>query len=114
MTCGVPTTKGEFQLGNKRYCYPLTVIDYPSRYLLLCEAMDSTRGQPAFLAFERFVSGTRFAPGDSFRQWSALRFTQRTLQSLQTVVSFMNYGLGYIDLEEKTLQPLENPFGAKV
>jgi hypothetical protein len=25
----------------------------------------------------------------------------------------MNYGLGYIDLEEKTLQPLENPFGPK-
>ena len=30
------------------------------------------------------------------------------------LVSFMNYDLGYIDLEEKTLQPLENPFGAKV
>jgi hypothetical protein len=28
--------------------------------------------------------------------------------------SFMNYGLGYIDLEEKTLQPLDNPFGPKV
>jgi hypothetical protein len=25
----------------------------------------------------------------------------------------MNYDLGYIDLEEKTLQPLENPFGLK-
>jgi hypothetical protein len=28
--------------------------------------------------------------------------------------SFMNYDLGYIDLEEKTLQPLNNPFGPKV
>ena len=27
------------------------------------------------------------------------------------LVSFMQYDLGYIDLEEKTLQPLENPFG---
>jgi len=26
----------------------------------------------------------------------------------------MNYDLGYIDLEEKTLQPLNNPFGPKV
>jgi hypothetical protein len=26
----------------------------------------------------------------------------------------MNYDLGYIDLEEKTLQPLDNPFGPKV
>lgn len=27
------------------------------------------------------------------------------------LVSFMDYDLGYIDLEEKTSQPLENPFG---
>jgi hypothetical protein len=26
----------------------------------------------------------------------------------------MYYDLGYIDLEEKTLQPLNNPFGPKV
>lgn len=45
--------KGEFQLGNKRYCYPLTVTDHASRYLLLCEAMESNQEQPAFLAFER-------------------------------------------------------------
>ena len=30
------------------------------------------------------------------------------------LVSFMDYDLGYIDLEEKTLQPLENPFGPKL
>ena len=30
------------------------------------------------------------------------------------LVSFMEYDLGYIDLEEKTLQPLENPFSPKV
>jgi hypothetical protein len=30
------------------------------------------------------------------------------------LVTFMGYDLGYIDLEEKTLQPLENPFGPKV
>jgi hypothetical protein len=30
------------------------------------------------------------------------------------LVSFMDYDLGYIDLEEKTLQPLGNPFGPKV
>ena len=29
-------------------------------------------------------------------------------------VSLMDYDLGYIDLEEKTLQPLDNPFGPKV
>jgi transposase InsO family protein len=45
--------KGEFQLGNKSYCYPLTVTDHASRYLLLCEAMDSNKEETAFTAFER-------------------------------------------------------------
>jgi hypothetical protein len=27
------------------------------------------------------------------------------------IVSFMRYDLGYIDLEARTLQPLDNPFG---
>src|SRR5262249_5213143 len=38
--------KGEFKLGNGRYCYPLTVTDHASRYLLLCEALESTRPGP--------------------------------------------------------------------
>src|SRR3954468_22460940 len=45
--------KGEFRLGNGRYCYPLTVTDHASRFLLLCEALDSTREEPAITAFER-------------------------------------------------------------
>jgi len=45
--------KGEFQLADKRYCYPLTVTDHASRYLLLCEALQSNREDPAFMAFER-------------------------------------------------------------
>src|SRR6202021_4028441 len=44
--------KGEFKLGNKAYCYPLTVTDHASRYLLLCEAMESTKERLAFTAFE--------------------------------------------------------------
>ena len=27
------------------------------------------------------------------------------------LVSFFDYDVGYIDLEQKTLQPLDNPFG---
>jgi transposase InsO family protein len=45
--------KGEFRLGNNSYCYPLTVTDHASRYLLLCEALQSTREELAFTAFER-------------------------------------------------------------
>jgi transposase InsO family protein len=45
--------KGEFLLGNHKYCYPLTVTDHASRYLLTCEALSSTREDYAFTAFER-------------------------------------------------------------
>jgi transposase InsO family protein len=45
--------KGEFKLGNGKYCYPLTVTDHASRYLLLCEALDSTREDLAITAFEQ-------------------------------------------------------------
>lgn len=45
--------KGEFMLGNRRYCYPLTITDYSSRYLLACEALESTKSTLAFSVFER-------------------------------------------------------------
>jgi transposase InsO family protein len=45
--------KGEFKLGNGRYCYPLTVSDHASRYLLLCEALESTREAPVIEAFQQ-------------------------------------------------------------
>jgi len=45
--------KGEFMLGNKKYCYPLTITDYSSRYLLACEGLDSTKSTFAFTVFER-------------------------------------------------------------
>ena len=45
--------KGEFMLANRRYCYPLTITDFASRYLLTCEALTTTKEIPAFTAFER-------------------------------------------------------------
>ena len=30
------------------------------------------------------------------------------------LVSFLHYDLGYFDLEQKTLQPLDNPFGTRL
>jgi putative transposase len=34
--------KGEFMLADRRYCYPLTITDVASRYLLSCEALANT------------------------------------------------------------------------
>jgi transposase InsO family protein len=48
--------KGEFKLGNGRYCYPLTVTDQASRYLLACEAFESTKEAAVFEAFRRLFA----------------------------------------------------------
>src|SRR5207249_3702140 len=45
--------KGEFLLGNRQYCYPLTITDFASRYLLTCEALSSTQEKFAFTVCER-------------------------------------------------------------
>jgi putative transposase len=45
--------KGEFMLADQRYCYPLTVSDAASRYLLCCDALEGTKEVLAFSAFER-------------------------------------------------------------
>jgi len=45
--------KGEFMLANRRYCYPLTITDFASRYLLTCEALSTTQEKFAFTVFEQ-------------------------------------------------------------
>jgi len=45
--------KGEFMLADRRYCYPLTITDSTSRFLLCCEALESTKEAYAFTVFER-------------------------------------------------------------
>ena len=45
--------KGEFRLGSSNYCYPLTIQDAHSRYLLACEALASTAHSGAEPVFER-------------------------------------------------------------
>ncbi len=44
--------KGQFQLGNHRYCYPLTISDHFSRYVIACESLEDTKGAGALPAFE--------------------------------------------------------------
>src|SRR5215469_15882500 len=44
--------KGEFMLADRRYCYPLTISDFASRYLLGCDALATTKEEFAFSVFE--------------------------------------------------------------
>lgn len=45
--------KGEFRLTSSQYCYPLTVMDSFSRYLLGCEALRSTRFRGTWPVLQR-------------------------------------------------------------
>ena len=45
--------KGEFMLADRRYCYPLTITDFASRYLITCDALATTKETYTFPVFER-------------------------------------------------------------
>lgn len=44
--------KGQFRLGDGSYCYPLTITDARSRFLIACEGLDGTKAGPAQTVFE--------------------------------------------------------------
>jgi transposase InsO family protein len=50
--------KGQFRLGDRTYCYPLTITDQFSRYLLACEGMAAISDEAA-----------REACSEVFTQW---------------------------------------------
>jgi len=58
--------KGEFMLADHRYCYPLTITDFASRYLISCEGLSSTQAMSPSpsLSVPSRTSGCprRFAP----------------------------------------------------
>src|SRR5437763_150483 len=45
--------KGQFRLGNGRYCYPLTVADQVSRYLIVAHALPDVTLEPTWRRIER-------------------------------------------------------------
>jgi len=45
--------KGQFRMQNGSWCYPLTVMDHQSRYLLCCQALEGTGTDDTRKTFER-------------------------------------------------------------
>lgn len=45
--------KGQFRIGNGCWCYPLTVMDHKSRFLLSCRNLSGTRFQDTKAEFEK-------------------------------------------------------------
>jgi hypothetical protein len=76
--------KGEFRLAPGPYCYPLTVLDANSRYLLGCTALLSTATVPVKVVFTRLFerfglpevirsdNGIPFASANALARLSAL------------------------------------------
>lgn len=64
--------KGEFRLARGPYCYPLTVLDAKSRFLLGCTALCSTAALPVQLVFTRLFQ--RFGVPEVIRSDNGVPF----------------------------------------
>jgi putative transposase len=77
--------KGQFRMRNMEYCFPLTLSDFVSRFIISCESLSSTEVEPCFAVFEeafqeyglpsaiRSDNGTPFAGGNS--TWNLTRLS---------------------------------------
>lgn len=45
--------KGQFRLGNGQYCYPLTIADKVTRYLITCHGLSATELEPTWRVIAR-------------------------------------------------------------
>ena len=84
--------KGEFMLGNRRYCYPLTITDFASRYLLTCEASATTQETYAITVFER-TSATSACRARSGPITASVRVAARALWPEQAPVWWLRLGI---------------------
>jgi putative transposase len=76
--------KGEFRLGPGPYCYPLTVLDAQSRYLLGCRALLSTATVPVKVVFTRLFE--RFGLPEVIRSDNGVPFaSSNSLARLSTL-----------------------------
>lgn len=75
--------KGQFKTGDGIYCYPLTVTDGYSRYLLGCEALLSTKAEEAKPVFTRLFK--EFGLPQRIRSDNGVPFATPTLARLSTL-----------------------------
>lgn len=75
--------KGEFKLGNGRWCYPLTVMDDRSRYLLGVNAQTTTQTEVTRAAFIRLFKV--YGLPDRIRSDNGVPFASRATAGLSTL-----------------------------
>ena len=122
--------KGEFLLGNRRYCYPLTICDGYSRYILSCEALTSTNQRPAQKVFKRMFE--IYGLPSVIRTDNGIPFVTRAIHGLSRLsVYWMKLGIRHDRIEpgcpqqngrhermhrtlkDETARPPENTFAAQ-
>jgi transposase InsO family protein len=90
--------KGQFKTVDERYCYPLTISDYYSRFLLGCEALDSTKSEPAFRVFEEIFN--EYGLPNRIRSDNGAPFASTGLLGLTKLsVWFLRLGIGLERIE---------------
>jgi len=45
--------KGQFKMKKQGYCFPLTITDFTSRFIISCEALNGTSENPCYAVFEQ-------------------------------------------------------------
>lgn len=68
--------KGHFRLANKNYCYPLTVTDQFSRYLLACEALENNQEDPCIEVFDQLFE--KYGLPEAIRSDNGVPFASRS------------------------------------
>ena len=81
--CWSADFKGHFKMGNGRYCYPLTVTDNVSRYLLGCQALTTTAVAEAKPVFTRLFR--EFGLPIRIRTDNGVPFATNTLARLSSL-----------------------------
>jgi transposase InsO family protein len=72
--------KGQFRMLNNQYCYPLTITDHFSRYLLCCEGLSGTKNEESFPVFERVFK--EFGLPEAMRSDNGCPFASQALFGL--------------------------------
>ena len=90
--------KGHFRTGNGVYCYPLTVADQHTRYLLACEGLLSTRGAGVRPVFEKLFKENGLP--DGILSDNGVPFATRAIHGLSALnVWWMQLGIRHFRIE---------------
>ena len=72
--------KGQFKLKNNRYCYPLTITDYKSRFLLACDGFEAISSRETIESFKRIFK--EYGLPQAIRSDNGEPFSSRTIWGL--------------------------------